>query len=172
MLKMKRKINVMFYRPPPSDVFLNQLVALYDPPYSHVELSFEDGMASSIFNGETVFMCARTFSNPNYDIVTVTVSEEGYRRARAFCAHAHRTKVGFDSFGMFAAMLPVQLLAPKHDKTFCSRFVLEALQQAQLPGVHAENSMRMTPSRLYAIVSKQAGLMVDTVPARCQRLVA
>ena len=127
-------------------------------------------MASSIYNNECVFLTPRTFSNPNYDIVTIGVSEEGYARARAFCANAHKNKVRFHTLGMFAAMLPVQVLAHRHDATFCSRFVTEALQHAQVPGMHTENSMRMTPSRLHKLVSKQGDTMIDTVPARIQRL--
>lgn len=42
-----------FYRPPPGDPLVNRVVAWLDGPYSHVEVGFSDGMASSIFAGDS-----------------------------------------------------------------------------------------------------------------------
>jgi len=46
-------IQIMFYKPPPNDPFMNRAVAWIDGPYSHVEIGFEDGMASSIYSGNS-----------------------------------------------------------------------------------------------------------------------
>ena len=62
------------------------------------------------------------------------------------------------------------MVAPRADATFCSRFVTEALQCAQVSGVGEVNSTQVTPSRLYGILRKMPNTMVDTVPARCGRL--
>ena len=45
---MKRKINVLFYRPPPTDLLLNKVVAYCDPPYSHTEVK-----------KDTLYVCVR-----------------------------------------------------------------------------------------------------------------
>lgn len=165
-----RKINVMFYTPPHTDSFLNRAVSWYDPPYSHVELSFEDGHACSIFNGESVFMQQRSYANPNYDVLTIGVSHDSYLKVLTFCKKLHKQKVGFDSWGMFSSVIPFCSQSPRHDATFCSRLVTEALQQASLAALEGENSVKMTPSRLHRLIKVVPDTMLDTVPARCMRL--
>jgi hypothetical protein len=44
-------IMLMFYQPFPKDPWVNRLVAWMDKPFSHVEIGFADGHASSIFAG-------------------------------------------------------------------------------------------------------------------------
>eukprot|EP00961_Rhodomonas_salina_P274508 3708946-Rhodomonas_salina.1 len=133
MLQQKRKLNVMFYKPPEGDLLLNRMVAYVDPPYSHVEVCFEDGSATSIFQGETVFVQPRTYSNPNYTIVTLSVSAANYNTTLQHCQAARKAGVGFHSAGMYASLLPVQLVPSREDATFCSRYVTELLQAAGVP---------------------------------------
>eukprot|EP00961_Rhodomonas_salina_P008497 115836-Rhodomonas_salina.1 len=99
MSQEKRKLNVMFYKPPAGDVLLNRMVAFVDPPYSHVELCFEDGSATSIFHGENVFLQPRTYSNPNYTIVTLSIPAANYNIALQHCLAAKKRGVAFHSAG-------------------------------------------------------------------------
>lgn len=165
-----RKLNFMFYRPPVGDFLMNRIVAWYDPPYSHTELVFEDGIASSICAGETVSMHTRNFGNPHYDIVTLSVPEEAYTAVRQFCSDAHSKKVGFDRVGMFASGLPVRIYPKSTERTFCSRFIVEALQVAGVPFVRSLDSGKVSPSQLHKLLNAQGGNIFDTVPGRCMRI--
>ena len=167
---MQRKINFMFYTPPLEDHRMNRAVAWYDPPYSHVEIGFENGVASSICAGETVSMHPRNYMNPNYDVLTLGVSEQAYNSVRAFCARAHENKVGFDNFGMFLSVLPFRFLPAYGDRTFCSRYVTEALQHGDIEHVRGLDSRSVTPSKLHAALSGRGGAIFDTVPGRCLRI--
>jgi hypothetical protein len=52
-------IMLMFYKPTPLDPWMNRLVAWLDEPFSHVEIGFHDGYASSIFAGEERKICKK-----------------------------------------------------------------------------------------------------------------
>ncbi|EKX34918.1 hypothetical protein GUITHDRAFT_146908 [Guillardia theta CCMP2712] len=67
---------LLFYKAQPDDPLLNRLVSWFDPPYVHVEIRFEDGMASSIFAGETVFFRQRTFANKHRLCVALSRARE------------------------------------------------------------------------------------------------
>eukprot|EP00960_Hanusia_phi_P018129 533121-Hanusia_phi.AAC.1 len=66
-----RTIQLLFYKAQADDHAINRVVAMLDPPFVHVELRFEDGIASSIFAGEVLFFRPRTFANPHYAIETL-----------------------------------------------------------------------------------------------------
>lgn len=101
-------IMLQFYTPPPKDPWMNRVVAMLDGPFSHVELVFHDGMASSIYAGEEVFFKKRTFSNPNYTTLSICLTEEQELLARDYCYRCSLSKkdAGFDSMGMYGAALP------------------------------------------------------------------
>jgi hypothetical protein len=98
-------VMLTFYHPPANDNFMNRLVAWFDGPFSHVEICFSDGTSSSIFAGETVFVQQRRFSNPNYQMVSIPVTELQAQRARAFCCTQAARRVGFDNVGMYLSAL-------------------------------------------------------------------
>lgn len=50
-LQKESYIMLMFYQPIKQDPWMNQIVAWLDKPFSHVEIAFDDGFASSIFAG-------------------------------------------------------------------------------------------------------------------------
>jgi hypothetical protein len=160
----------MSYKPQPGDHMLNHLVRFCDGPFSHSEISFEDGMACSVFNGEQVFLEHRTYKNPNYVPVTLLLKQEQYTKVREFCARNARDGVGFDQFGMFASILPVHVSVARKDRTFCSRLVTEALQHGGVACVQHLDPARTTPSGLHAVLAAASPGVIDTVPARCQRL--
>lgn len=191
---------LMFYTPPANDPVINRAVAWLDGPYSHVEVGFSDGMASSIFAGEKVFMHPRRFANPNYTTVGITASAEQVQRAREFCVQSSAMGIGFDGVGMYAAGLPracrgvviaaaglweralhgvgsvlsggfrarrrasadrvddvergcegssIRGGATSSRGTFCSRYVVEVLQHAGMPGFEGLDPAGMTPSMVF-----------------------
>lgn len=161
-----RKINCMFYKPTNTDAWINRLVARFNGPFCHVELSFEDGRASSIMNGETVFFHAKNYSNPNYTVLTIPMTREQYSKVQGFCQDAANRQMGFCMTSMLLSILPWQLVPARKHATFCSRFVTEALQEAQCHLVEGMNPMLTTPTRLHEALAKDQGKMLDTVPGR------
>ena len=159
-------LNCMFYKPTARDPLVNRVVAHFNGPFSHVELSFEDGTASSVMHGETVFFHNKNYSNPNYTVVTLAVSAAAYDRVQAFCRAAAQRKVGFCKASMFLSALPVQLMPARADATFCSRLVTEALQAGGVDLVTHFNPMLVTPTMLHDAVARDETKVLGTVPGR------
>lgn len=166
MAMLKRKVNCMFYKPKDDDPLINRIVAYWKGPFSHVELSFEDGVASSIFRGETVFFNPKNYSNPNYTVLSIAIGDKEYERIRGFCEDAHKKTVAFSMVGMIMSLLPWQLLPTSEKHTFCSRFVTEALQAGNVSLVRDLNPSLTSPSRLHEVLSKDESKVLDTVPGR------
>lgn len=144
-----RAVHVLFYRPQVDDHWLNHLVTFVSPPYSHCDIQFDDGVASSIYQNESVYMQSKSFSRLNYFRLSLTMTDEEYARVYAFCKRAHEAKVGFDLPGMmFSYMMPMYTYRPAN-KTFCSRYVWEALQASGRREYQNINPARMSPSRLH-----------------------
>ena len=165
------KIHVMSYLPTEKDLKINQLVSYMDPPYCHTELVFEDGQASSIYAGETVFMHKRKYSNPNYKIITLEVSEKDYYAAYAHCKYAMENGVSFSRLAMYAAFLPWQVVPSNNKYTFCSHLVTQALIKANVCELEGCNPMTMSPSKLHkALEASGRNNMIDTVLTRYSRI--
>ena len=49
----------------------------------HVELVFEDDMAFSIFAGSNLFFKHRTFNNPDYTLIALSISSAEYNAAES-----------------------------------------------------------------------------------------
>ena len=144
-----KTLHLLFYRPCPEDVWINHLVSYMSPPYSHCDIQFEDGVATSIYQDETVYMKPKKFSNLSYERLSLALTDDEYRRVRTFCERAHDHKVQFDPVGMMLTWLGAP--TPPH-KTFCSRYVMEALQQTRRPEFARRKPNRMTPSALYGAI--------------------
>lgn len=146
-----RAVHVLFYRPERDDRWLNHLVTLLSPPFSHCDIQFEDEVASSIYQNETVYMCKKSFFRNNYERVSFTVTEDEYDRIYSYCENACRNMVAFDPVGMVGSFMPLYYLRPSH-KTFCSRFVCEALQASGRIEFSNLSPPRMTPSGLFGVL--------------------
>jgi hypothetical protein len=174
-----RVITLAFLRPRPDDKdWVNRLVARVSRyGISHCELVFEDNMAFSIFAGEPLFFKYRTFSNPDYELVSLYVSHVEYASAYAFCQQAVDYNIGFTDVGMVACYFQ-----PKRcpcintgsslyvGHTFCSKIVTEALQFACIPEVQHLVPCTTTPSCLYDAVSDSNRKAVCSVPYKRDRL--
>jgi hypothetical protein len=164
-----RAIHVLFYSPQPDDHWLNHLVTYFSPPYSHCDLQFEDGTATSIYQHEAVYLEPKSFSRLNYHRVSLSVTDAEYGRIQQFCQHAHREGVGFDYAGMVMAYLPYSPRQPA-DKTFCSRFIVEALQQSGRPEFAHAHPPSVTPSSLHELLANTNKGFLHVSDARLQRM--
>jgi len=122
----------------------------------HAELVFEGGMGFSLYFEEPTRIRQRTFSNPGYEMVSLSVSPMEYSSCAQFCSQAAQEAYPFDSRGMYLATIhPGGCLdrpSSSVGKTFCSKVITEALQFAGVPEVAHLSPSAVTPSRLYAAV--------------------
>jgi hypothetical protein len=165
-----RAIHVVFYRPSADDHWLNHAVTRFAPPYSHCDLQFDTGVATSIYQNECVYMQPKTFSRANYDRVSFTLDETEYERVFNFCKAACDRKVRFDMLGMLCSTLPFVVRSPQN-ATFCSRYVLEALQQSGNPKFSNHRPMTTTPSSLHDALNGLTSNFIHIPDIRISKLV-
>ena len=127
----------------------------------HVELVFEDGMAFSIFAGSNLFFKPRSFSNPQYRMISLLVTHKEYADAYKYCLECARSEITFTDVGMCCAYLQicpcVTSYTPSKEvgHTFCSKIVTEVLLQAKIREVEGLTPCYTTPSMLYDSLEPQ-----------------
>jgi hypothetical protein len=149
-----RAVHVLFYRPQADDHWINHLVSFFSPPFSHCDIQFEDGMASSIYNQESVYLHPKRFSNLNYERISLAMSDDEYGQVFAFCKQAHAAKVQFDLPGMLMSYLPTGSMR-REGHTYCSRYIAEALQASQRKDFTDVRTGAVSPSSLYRLIKEQ-----------------
>jgi hypothetical protein len=142
------QINVFFYAPTPSDHVLNHVVTQYHPPFSHCDVQFEDGMASSIYQYETVYWRKRGFKKPGYSKLSIQVQAADYNRAYSMCQERSAKQFEFDAIGMYTLPLMSSLQYERDGYTFCSKHCTEVLQTANVKAVAGLLAKSVTPSAL------------------------
>jgi hypothetical protein len=178
MKRSQRMLTLAFVRPSKDDPVFNRVVArMCKHGICHAELVFEDNMAFSIFAGQQVFFKPRTFSNPEYELVTLSVSHAEYTSAYGFCKQAVESNIGFTDVGMLAAYFQPKgcpcintgsSLIAGH--TFCSKIVTEALQFAGVKEAEKLYPCTTTPSCLYEAVKDSNRKLICSVPYKCEQL--
>jgi hypothetical protein len=156
-------IHAYFYSPSEADHFLNHVVTTWDPPYSHCDVQFQDGMASSVFRGEKLYWRRRRFSKPGYHRVTLSVRQADYDKAYRLCQERAASSLSFDAWGMFT--LPISSLfggVDRQDHTFCSKHCTEVLQVAGVNAVAGLDPRAMTPSGLRRALHKSSSSVLHT----------
>ena len=174
----QRVLTLAFLRPGPNDPSFNHLVAkVCKHGICHTEIVFEDNMAFSIFAGQRVFFKQRTFSKPEYELISLSVSDKEYSSIYSFCKQAAQFNIGFTDVGMLAAYFQprdcpcVNTTASMHaGVTFCSKIVTEALQTAGLSEVEHLKPCATTPSCLYDSVRDSQRRLLNSVPYKCNQL--
>jgi hypothetical protein len=146
-----RALHVVFYQPESSDHWLNHVVTFINPPFSHCDLQFDNDVASSIYQNETVYLEKKNFTRANYKRLSITLTEEQYSNVFKFCENHHKNRTEFDIHGMFGCFVPFYNFKPKN-KTFCSRYVVEALQKSDIIQFKNLNSSKVSPSMLYECI--------------------
>lgn len=157
---------------------LNKLVAgISKFKTCHVELVFEDDMAFSIFAGTTLFFKQRSFSNPDYSLISLSIPSAEYSALYGFCQSAVAHNLGFTDFGMVMSVLqpthcPVLNTAPSVQigYTFCSKIITEALQFAGTAEVEHLIPCTTTPSCLYGAFVESPRKILSTVSYKQQQL--
>lgn len=153
----RRTLTLAFLRPNPGEDRMNDLTACASRHgVCHAELVFDGGSAFSIHHSEQARLRQRTFSNPGYELVSLSVPAEEYRACHQFCQSAHSQAYSFDSLGMYLAPVHPGGCADKSSarvgKTFCSKVITEALQFGGVKEVQGLSPSAVTPSGLYAAV--------------------
>ena len=159
-------IHVMFYAPNENDHILNHVVTRYDPPFSHCDVQFEDGMASSVYQYETVYWRKRGFQKPGYTRVSLSVLPGDYRKAYAMCQDRANRQFKFDAIGMYTLPLPSSMHYEREGFTFCSKHCTEVLQTARVRAVAGLVAKSMTPSALHDALQGAAVLHTDRLDLR------
>ena len=160
-------IHAYFYSPRENDHFMNRIVTSFDPPFSHCDVQFEDGMASSVFQGENLYWRTRTFRKPGYSRITLAVDAEGYQRAYRMCHERFAQEYSFDAVGMFTLPLaPIVSLQDRPCRTFCSRHCAEVLQAAGVRSVKNMDARTVTPSMLQRALQSNAVIHTDRIDLR------
>ena len=170
-----RILVVAFLFPGPDDDGFNQFVAkISRNKCCHVELVFEDQMAFSIFKGSNLFFRPRSFSNPEYQLISLYVSPSEYAAVYSFCQQAHSSEVGFTDMGMVAAYAqpcPIFNTRPSFELgyTFCSKIVTEALQMGGVEEAEHLVPCMTTPSTLFSALKDSRRVVSHPVPYKCQQ---
>lgn len=160
-----RTIHVLFYTPSSEDFWLNHLVTMFDPPFSHCDIQFEDGTASGVYQGETVYWEKKSFSRQGYTRMSLAVDEQEYQKVWKFCRETFVSKISFDPMGMAMSISPIPLRKPA-TRTFCSRYILEALQKTGRPEFTQHNPCLISPSGLHAILKETGKGFLDVSEKR------
>lgn len=174
-----RIIILAFLFPEGSDnPLLNRVVAKVSKYKTcHVELVFEDDMSFSIFAGSRLFFKKRTFSNPEYHLLSLSVSHAEYASLYSFCQSASTHDLGFSDVGMYMCYLqpqqcPVFNTSPSVEvgHTFCSKIVTEALHFAGTPEVEDLIPCTTSPSCLYGAFKDSPRRVLSSVGYRQEQL--
>jgi hypothetical protein len=175
----QRIIILAFLFPTSADnPLLNRVVARVSKYKTcHVELVFEDDMSFSIFAGSKLFFKKRTFSNPEYSLLSLSVSQAEYASLYSFCQSASTHDLGFTDAGMYMCYLqprscPVFNTAPSVEAgcTFCSKIVTEALLFAGTPEAEDLIPCTTTPSCLYGAFKDSPRRVLSSVGFRREQL--
>jgi hypothetical protein len=164
------EVDLMFYKPQPEDHYFNHIVAAMSGPFSHVEIVFPSYtrqqqrgklahteadagsrvlFGSSIFQNQTVFFRPKSYSRAGYTSLGIRLNRHQHNALLAFCTHAAQAGVRFDGYGMLRAALPLVFAPHDPTKTFCSKYVTDALQYAGVPEASDLDGRTTTPSSLY-----------------------
>jgi hypothetical protein len=146
---------VWFYKQKKQDVrdvcsgaIINILVTKLDPPFCHVELAFEDGMAVGVTKNDAVYMRRRTFDPVYYTCIKVSVSLQVADKAKLEA----ESRIG-EKFGFL-----------RKDATFCSHLVGQILKNSKAIE-DLEISTLMSPSALYKRILSHT-IALDSVRPR------
>jgi hypothetical protein len=173
MAKQQRILTLAFLKPSPDDHWVNRMAAQVSRhPFCHVELYFEGIQQSfSVMWGETAGFRSKNLSNPNYTLVSLSVSAKEYDSSLEFCRSACSQEIAFDNKGMWmswwgpvATCSMCDTTSQQKGATFCSKIITEALQFGGVREVESMRPCTSTPSRLYECVMHSSRIACNSVP--------
>jgi len=141
----------------------------------HAELVFEDDMSFSIFADSKLFFKPKTFANPEYKLVSLSVSNMEYMAAYSYCTAAMSHNITFNELGIYTAYLqpcPMFYTSPSVETghTFCSKIVTEVLQAGGLPEADHLDPCMTTPSVLYGALHASGRRVHHSVTFKMEQL--
>lgn len=106
-------------------------------------------------SGECVtFNKSKTFANPGYVVHSICVNDQELVKIKKFISSSCSQKVKFDGGGMYLSVLPFSVTSTDPGKTFCSKYITEALQAADLRCLKGVDSRIVSPTKLYKILQR------------------
>lgn len=174
----QRILTLAFLMPNPTHDFLNRLVAMMSKnKVCHVEIVFEDNMAFSIFAETNVFFRQRSFSNPDYHLISISIPNAEYQSIYNFCQSTASHDIGFSDYGMYTSYLQPKGCpflytgdSVATGSTFCSKIVTEALQFAGNVEVEHLIPCTTTPSCLFSAFEESQRKVLNSVPYKREQL--
>jgi hypothetical protein len=168
-----KQIILAFYRPGAEDPsWVNKLVVLCSKhPYSHCELVFNDGLATSIMAGGTVFCKLRSFNNPNYILRGFNVTAHQHDVMYQYALEQSRKEIPFSNRLMLAPMLG-SLVAPKYNVcgTFCSQHIVKVLQHGQVKWSECIDADMCSPSMLFDVTQNVTSVCFNTIRSKLSNM--
>ncbi len=70
------------------------------------------------------------YSRDGYTAIGLRIDKEKHMKLLAFCQRAAASNIGFDGYAMARSCLPFVFMPDNPSKTFCSKYVTDALQFA------------------------------------------
>ncbi len=70
------------------------------------------------------------YSRDGYTAIGLRIDKEKHMKLLAFCQRAAASGIGFDPYAMARSCLPFVFMPDSTTKTFCSKYVTDALQFA------------------------------------------
>ena len=161
-------LNMYFYTPTSSDSIINHVVTRWDPPFAHCDVQFEDGMASSLYQGEQIYWRKRGFKKPGYSRITVAVNQAEYQKAYTLCSDRHAMAYSFDAINMYTMQLSSYFTMDRSRHTFCSKHCTEVLQVAGVKAVAGLDPRATTPSALQRALTMSGVFHTDRIDLRIE----
>ena len=154
---MQRTITLAFYHPTPGEHRVNDLTVRWsEHGVCHVELVFDGMWAFSLYLDEPTRLRQKSFLNPGYEMVSLSVPYMEYASCLQFCKAAAKEAYPIDKVGMYLSMIHpggcMEVSSASIGKTFCSKIITEALKFGGLQETQGLSPSAVTPSRLYAAV--------------------
>jgi len=182
--RSEKYIDMMYYVPSVSDVFINRLVAkatakkeIIDSgeeksvEFSHAEISFpcdnndfyfddKKSMGFSIVQNSNVHFRLKAWRD-EYVAIRIYIDAEIYQKLYNTCELLAMQKIKFDKVGMYGAViLPIELLQSRTRQqhgTYCSKIITEVLQHCNIGGADfsASKACQSTPTLLYMLLREK-----------------
>ena len=161
-----KQLTLAFLTPEENDHWLNKLASYVSNGYCHVELIFDahkaqntnKSLAFSVQSGEFVRLKGKSFKNPRYDYVTLSVPQQQYDMAYEFAESATNKQIAFSNLDMSLSLVHPGACAHRPSlasgHSFCSKIIAETLQHANCPEVDSLCPSSATPGSLYNAVCR------------------
>jgi hypothetical protein len=166
-----RQLTMAFYSPGVDDKsWVNKLVVMCSKnPYSHCELIFDNGLATSILHGENIFCKKRTFASENYTFKGFNVSHATHEKIYNYACQESRKNIPFSSSAMLTPVIRWKL-RQQPVGTFCSKYIVELLQHGGISWAMDLNADFCTPSSIYDSIQQERNICFNTVPHKLNQL--